>query len=245
MSDFPAFEKVEGAPASAFVLLCDHASNALPKEYGTLGLNPAQLTRHIGYDIGARDTALFLAKHLNCPLIMSTYSRLLIDPNRGADDPTLIMRLSDGAIVPGNARVDDIERNKRITRFHAPYHQAIAQTIEDKLAKGITPIIISLHSFTPVWKTTPRPWHYGVLYDQDKRLASRLMDALEQVQTAPVGDNEPYTGQLTGDTMNVHGSKRGLEHALIEVRNDLIDTKLKAELIATFLAKVLQSIESA
>ena len=158
MTKFTAVKTIPGTLDAGIIMLCDHASNALPPEYGTLGLAPEQLERHIAYDIGARDTALTMAQVLGCTLIMSCYSRLLIDPNRGADDPTLIMRLSDGAIVPGNADVDAVERQERIVRFHAPYHPPIRPAIDASLAHGIAPRLISLHSFTPRWKNFSRPW---------------------------------------------------------------------------------------
>ena len=125
------------------MILCDHASNALPPEYGDLGLPAEQFERHIAYDIGARAVVLGLAACLGATAILSCYSRLLIDPNRGMDDPTLIMRLSDGAVVPGNSRIDEAERQRRIARFHRPYHAAIAAEIEAMLSAGVTPLIVS------------------------------------------------------------------------------------------------------
>ena len=120
----PAFSPVEAVagPLDAGVLvICDHASNALPPDYGSLGLKREALARHIAYDIGAASLARALASRLNAPAVLSTFSRLLIDPNRGADDPTLVMRYSDGAIVPGNARIDAAEIARRRERFWAPY----------------------------------------------------------------------------------------------------------------------------
>ncbi len=163
-----------------------------------------------------------LAAALNAPAVLSTFSRLLIDPNRGADDPTLIMRLSDGAVLPGNANVDEAERARRIARFYAPYHAAIDAAIEAALATGVVPAIFSVHSFTPVWRGVPRPWHAGVLWDQDPRLAVPFIDALRADPALIVGDNEPYAGALLNDTMYQHATQRGLAHALVEVRQDLI-----------------------
>jgi predicted N-formylglutamate amidohydrolase len=156
------------------------------------------------------------------PAILSTFSRLLIDANRGEDDPTLIMRLSDGAVVPGNAGVDAAERERRIARFHAPYHAAIAAAIEESLALGAVPALVSIHSFTPVWRGRQRPWHAGVLWDRDPRLAAPLIAALAAEANLVVGDNEPYSGALVNDTLYRHGTRRGLAHALIEIRQDLI-----------------------
>lgn len=219
---YPAFTVVEGDPGCGLILLCDHAENRLPREYGDLGLPPGEFRRHIAFDPGAASLTRGLAAALNAPAVLSTFSRLLIDPNRGDDDPTLIMRLSDGAIVPGNAGVDEAERERRIARFHRPYHDAIDAAIDRALATGVVPALFSVHSFTPVWRGAPRPWHAGVLWDMDPRFAVPLIDALRADGGLIVGDNEPYAGALRGDTMYRHATRRGLAHALIEVRQDLI-----------------------
>lgn len=214
---------IVGGPADAgLVLLCDHARNALPAEYGTLGLPPAQLKRHIAYDIGAEAVTRHLAESLGAPAIHTHYSRLLIDPNRGADDPTLVMRLSDGAIVPGNRHLDAAEREKRIDRYYRPYHAAVDRVLDRCLKSGTTPVILSIHSFTESWKNVPRRWHAGILWDTDPRLAKPMLEALYAEGDIIVGDNEPYHGGLEGDTMWQHATARGLAHALIEVRQDLI-----------------------
>ena len=213
---------IAGAADAGLVLVCDHAGNAFPSGYGTLGLPEAQLKRHIAYDIGAEAITRHLAASLGAPAVMTHYSRLLIDPNRGADDPTLIMRLSDGAIVPGNRVVAPAERKKRIELYYRPYHDAISRVLDDCIATGIMPAILSIHSFTESWKMLPRPWHVGILWDTDPRMAKPLLDALFAEGDLIVGDNEPYHGGLEGDTMWQHGTSRGLAHALVEVRQDLI-----------------------
>jgi predicted N-formylglutamate amidohydrolase len=219
-----SFEEIAGNRGGGLLLLCDHASNRVPPEYGTLGLPTAELERHIAYDIGAAALTRELAARLDAPAVLSCFSRLLIDPNRGADDPTLIMRLSDGAVIPGNAGVDAAERERRLARFFRPYHARIAEALDDMLRSGRTPAILSIHSYTPVWKGTPRPWHAGVLWDRDPRLAVPLIEALRAEAGMHIGDNEPYDGALKNDTMYLHATSRGLPHALIEVRNDLIST---------------------
>ena len=216
------FTLVDGDVASGLVIVCDHADNRVPAEYGDLGLPAAEFTRHIAYDPGAAAVTRRLAARLGAPAVLSTFSRLLIDPNRGEDDPTLIMRLSDGAVVPGNAGVDGGERARRIARFHAPYHAAIDAAIVRAIAAGHVPAIFSVHSFTPVWRGVPRPWHAGVLWDADPRLAVPLIAALRADAALVVGDNEPYAGALFGDTLHRHATTRGLAHALIEIRQDLI-----------------------
>ncbi|SON57226.1 N-formylglutamate deformylase [Hartmannibacter diazotrophicus] len=221
----PAFEPVEvieGDLSRGLLLLCDHASNRLPPDYGDLGLPAAEFARHIAYDIGAAALTRALARGLGAPALMTTYSRLLIDPNRGEDDPTLLMRLSDGAVIPGNRYADAAERERRLQRFHRPYHLRIDAMLDEMLALGTVPVIIAIHSFTPFWKTFARPWHAGILWDRDPRLAVPLIQALESEAGLVVGDNEPYLGALKNDTMYRHGTMRGLAHALVEVRQDLI-----------------------
>jgi predicted N-formylglutamate amidohydrolase len=242
-----AFEVVAGPVAAGVIILADHASNAMPPEYGRLGLPDAELRRHIAYDIGVAPLTHQLAATLGCPAVLSRFSRLLIDPNRGDDDPTLVMRLSDGAIVPGNARVDGAEIAARQRRFALPYHDAVTGVIDRMLAGGITPVIVSVHSFTPAMKGRERPWHVGVLWDSDPRLPLPLLDALRQDSSLVVGDNEPYDGALEGDTMSRHCMARGLAHALIEVRQDLIgnasDAMMWGEKLASVLEPLLQNPE--
>ncbi|WP_368904974.1 N-formylglutamate amidohydrolase [Taklimakanibacter lacteus] len=222
------------------ILIADHARNALPKEYGSLGLAPQQFERHIAYDIGIEPVTRGLAGALGCPALLGAFSRLLIDPNRGADDPTLIMRVSDGAIIPGNAMIDDGEREKRIARFHRPYHAAITAEIDAALVMGIDPVLVSLHSFTPHWKGIARPWHAGILWDEDHRFAGYLLRALRADARLCIGDNEPYSGALEGDTLYTHGTRRGLRHGLIEIRQDLIARQSGVDEWISRLAPILE-----
>lgn len=217
-----SFEMLEGDPDGGFVVLVDHASNAIPAEYFNLGLPRSDFERHIAYDIGAGPLGRAIAERLRAPAILTRFSRLLIDPNRGEDDPTLIMRLSDGALVAGNRRIDAAERQRRLDRFYRPYHRAIARLLDSMLAEGPAPAILSIHSYTPHWKGDNRPWHAGILWDRDPRFAKPLLDGLRQEHGLRVGDNEPYLGSLKNDTMYRHGTARGLAHGLLEVRNDLI-----------------------
>jgi predicted N-formylglutamate amidohydrolase len=212
-----------GRADAGLILLCDHAGNALPPAYGTLGLPADQLKRHIAYDIGAGQVVRDLAAALDVPAVLTHYSRLLIDPNRGRDDPTQIMRLSDGAVIPGNRNLDDAEREQRSRLYYEPYHRAIDAVIDACAASGTTPAILSLHSFTESWKTVARPWHVGVLWDEkDMRLARPLLDHFYAEGDLIVGENEPYAGQLEGDCLWQHGTCRNLANAIIEIRQDLI-----------------------
>ncbi len=235
---------LEGRADAGLILLCDHAGNAIPPAYGILGLPADQLQRHIAYDIGAAQVTRSLAAALGVPALLTRYSRLLIDPNRGADDPTLIMRLSDGAVIPGNRHLDDAERERRTRLYYAPYHRAIDAVIDRCLATGVPPMLLSVHSFTESWKETPRPWHVGVLWDRDLRLAKPLLDGFYAEGDLIVGDNEPYSGQLEGDCLWVHATERGLINALIEIRQDLIRDLAGQEAWARRLCRIVRTIQS-
>lgn len=226
---YRAVEEIAGRADAGVLFICDHASNALPPEYGTLGLAASEFDRHIAYDIGAADVTRALAKRFNAPAVLSCFSRLLIDTNRGGDDPTLVMRISDGSIIPGNARVDEAEVDRRRSRFWQAYREAVGLKIDEMSAAGPLPAIVSMHSFTPVWRGVPRIWKVGLLWDLDKRLAVSLLGELVAAGHENVGDNEPYDGALVGDTMYEHGTRRGLAHVLIELRQDLIATREGAE----------------
>jgi predicted N-formylglutamate amidohydrolase len=234
-------EVIAGRDDAGVLFLCDHATNALPEPYGTLGLEPADLLRHIAYDIGAAWITRRLASVFQAPAVLSKFSRLLIDPNRGADDPTLVAKLSDRQIIPGNAAIDDDEIKARKNGFWQPYRQAITARIEAMLARGPAPIVISIHSFTPSWRGEARPWEVGVLWDSDPRLALPLIEALA-ADGLVIGDNEPYDGALVGDTLDEEVTRRGLAGLLIETRQDLIDTHDKAVPWADRLAHVLRPL---
>jgi predicted N-formylglutamate amidohydrolase len=240
--DFAPFEQIPGALDGGVLVVCDHAANALPLRYGNLGLRREALERHIAYDIGAAWLTRRLAQRLGAPAVLSTFSRLLIDANRGGDDPTLVMRVSDGDLVPGNAKVDAKEIERRKALYWAPYRSAIEATVEAMVASGEPPAILSIHSFTPHWRGQARPWKVGVLWDGDSRLPAPLIRALgaePDIGPDAVGDNEPYKGGLPGDTINAVTTARGLANALIELRQDLIGECAAAEAWADRLARIV------
>jgi predicted N-formylglutamate amidohydrolase len=242
---FVPVERIDGALDAGAIVICDHAANGLPAEYRGLGLTEATLGRHIAYDIGAAWLTRRLAARLGAPAVLSTFSRLLIDPNRGADDPTLVMRLSDGAIVPGNAQADAAEAARRLARYWTPYRDAVAETVDAMAATGVAPAVVSIHSFTPLWRGAARPWKVGVLWDRDPRLPAPLLRALAaeaDLAPAEIGDNEPYDGALQGDVIDDIATARGLANALIEVRQDLIGAREDAEAWADRLARLLKPI---
>jgi len=238
---FDPVERIAGRLDSGVLFLCDHASNALPAPYATLGLGADVLEQHIAYDIGAAFITRRLAELFEAPALLTRFSRLLIDANRGADDPTLVMRLSDGKIVPGNARVTAEEIARRQELFRRPYREAIGATIEAMTATGPLPAVVSLHSFTPVWRSRSRPWEVGILWDRDPRFALPLMAALAENGLA-VGDNEPYDGALVGDTLDEEITRRGLAGLLIETRQDLVATEVDARSWADRLAGCLRPV---
>ncbi|PRD43913.1 N-formylglutamate amidohydrolase [Phyllobacterium phragmitis] len=242
---FSPVHHVEGDNSQGLLLIADHARRDLPPEYGSLGLAAEQFERHIAYDIGVETLTRSLAERLGIPAVLGGFSRLLIDPNRGEDDPTLIMRLSDGAVIPGNHPLSEAEREKRLSQFYRPYDAAIADAIRKIVtATGKPPLVVSIHSFTPFWKTRRRPWHVSLLWDSDPRAVEPLLESLRADPALVVGDNEPYDGALRNDTMFRHCITAGYAHALIEVRQDLIADPAGAEAWAERLAPMLAAVNA-
>lgn len=181
MESFQPVERLLAPPGATgrLLLICDHARNAVPPEIGDLGVPAVDMERHIAWDVGARGVTRGLAARLGAPAVLSTYSRLVIDPNRGEDDPTLVMRLYDGTIIPGNRRIEEAEIARRIAAYHRPYHAAIDAEIDRIAAAGAAPALVSIHSFTPQLRgRPPRPWHVGLLWDRDDRLLRPMMRRL-------------------------------------------------------------------
>ena len=220
------------------IVICDHASNHVPTAVagGDLGLPAADMNRHIAYDIGAKGVSVALGEALDAPVICSNFSRLVIDPNRGEDDPTLLMRLYDGTMIPANRHADEAELQARLDLCYRPYHRALGQLVTARK----NPIIISIHSFTPQLRGRPkRPWHIGILSNHDRRLSDPLLEALIQHSDIVTGDNVPYSGALKNDTMDQHALGPGHLHTLIEIRNDLIETEAGQQEWADRLAPVV------
>lgn len=215
-----AFEILGEQRAGAWLVTCDHATNRVPDWLGgSLGIPQGDMNRHIAFDPGARGVALALGELLDSPVICSDFSRLVIDPNRGEDDPTLVMKLYDGTVIPGNRMVGREEIERRLSRLYRPYHRAYADLVQDRA-------IVAIHSFTPCLRgRSPRPWHVGVLYSHvDARLSRALIDRLRHEPHICLGDNEPYSGHLPGDAIDRHALQHGRHNTLIELRNDLIAT---------------------
>ena len=236
----PAYE-IEGADRPGrWLVTCDHATNHVPDWVagGDLGLPAADMGRHIAYDIGAAGVTRHLAALLDSPTILSRFSRLVIDPNRGEDDPTLLMRLYDGTIIPANRHAGPQDLAERLDRLYRPYHDAYA----DLAAKMQRPAIRAIHSFTPRLRSrAPRPWEVGVLFAHDDRLAKPFIAAC-RAQGWCTGENEPYAGHLPGDAIDRHALQHGRPNVLIELRQDLIADQAGQMAWADRLAPILQSV---
>lgn len=226
---------------SRWVITVDHATNTIPAEVngGDLGISDADMNRHIAYDIGAKGVALELGALLDAPVICSNFSRLVIDPNRGEIDPTLIMRLYDGTLIPANADIDDTEEARRIEAYYRPYHAAVARVLADRE----DPIVLAMHSFSPQLRGKPkRPWDVAILhadgYDS-RNFGPHVVERLARETDLTVGDNEPYFGHLPGDAVDRHAVTPGLVNCLIEVRQDLISDEAGQSHWAKRLAPVL------
>ena len=230
---------------SRWLVTCDHAANTVPDfvNGGCLGISPEDLNRHIAYDVGAAGLTTALAEALNGPAILSNFSRLVIDPNRGEDDPTLLMKLYDGTIIPGNRHAGAEELEARKAAMYRPYHAAYAGLA----GRRSDTVICAVHSFTPQLRGRPhRPWHVGILYSHlDERLALPLIARLRQEPDLCIGDNEPYSGHLPGDAIDRHALKPGRPNILIELRNDLIGTEAEQVKWAKRLAPILEEVLAA
>ncbi|WP_207779438.1 N-formylglutamate amidohydrolase [Zavarzinia aquatilis] len=225
---------------SPFVLLCEHASRHIPVEYNNLGLPEAEVRRHIGWDIGAAEVAARLSDLLDAPLFLAGYSRLLIDLNRPLHSAGLIPARSEATDIPGNLNLDPAERKRRIEHIFAPFHDRVAAMLEHRLARGVPTILVTVHSFTPVYLGEARPWHAGILFDRSAAFATRLIDRLSREPGLVVAGNQPYRITMDEDyAIPRHGQDRGLDAVLIEIRNDRIATPEGAQQWAERLARAL------
>jgi predicted N-formylglutamate amidohydrolase len=243
--DEPAAARVLNADgAGSAVLVCDHASNRLPRRLGTLGLAPADLEDHIAWDPGAAQVARRLSGHLDAPLVLSGYSRLAIDCNRPLDSAESIAERSAGVRVPGNRALTPEERAVRVDELFRPYHEAISGLLDRRA--GRPSLLLSIHSFTPELDGQRRPWNIAISYGRDHRLAALLLKALRADGELVVGDNEPYPVDDAIDyTIPVHGEARGLPHVLVEIRQDGIATPAGAAEWARLLAAAYAQVEPA
>ena len=209
---------------SDFVVICEHAGRRIPEALGNLGLQDADLTRHIAWDIGARDIAIALADRLDAPLFMQRYSRLVCDCNRQPDVDSFIPRISEATIIPGNSALSESDRAARISGIFQPFHDTVSKALDQRSANGQVTFMVTIHSFTPVFNGVSRPWEIGVLYNRDKTLSPAMLGILQADTEHCVGDNQPYSvGDDTDYTIPVFGEARGIPCVEIEIRNDLTE----------------------
>lgn len=239
--DVPPFTWCNPKGMAPVIFFCDHAGRAFPKSLGQLGLAPEHSDRHIVWDIGIADLARHLAGKMDAPALLANYSRLVIDCNRHLDDPTSIAQVSDDTFIPGNQHLKEEDKALRAREIFEPYHQELGRKIEERLS--VQPAILSLHSFTPYMGGFARPWHIGILWNKDDRLVKPLLKALAEEGDLCIGDNEPYSGRdRHGYSIEFHAEQRGLPHVLLEIRQDLIDTREKAKRWGDRLYKILGKI---
>lgn len=238
------FELLNPAGASPWLFVVDHAGQAIPRALGDLGLPAGEIDRHIGWDIGIAGVARHLAATMDAWTILQAYSRLVIDCNRPLGSPTLVVAASDGTAVPGNAALASAARDVRVQEIFAPYHARIVQALDARTAAARPTLLVTLHSFTPAMGGVARPWHCGVLYHRDTRLAHALRDALQAEGDLVVGDNQPYAVTDTSDyAIPVHGEARGLPHVELEIRQDLIADDAGQRMWAQRLSRLLHALE--
>ncbi len=223
------------------ILICEHASNYIPPEYDNLGLEKDFLDQHIAWDIGMEQLTRQLSVRLDAPAIIATFSRLLIDPNREEDHPTLILGMSGEVIIPGNQNLPAKEIDKRKNYFYHAFHDRADELVKDKVMAGHVPLICGMHSFTPRMGGFQRPWHAGMLWNRDPRLAHALINSLT-ARGYLVGDNVPYSGRDLFFTMNRHGDDHGVPHVTIEIRQDGVDSPAGIDNWTDILAEDLNII---
>lgn len=215
-----AFILVNGSGASPYVLVCEHASNRVPKQLANLGLSAEDLQRHIAWDIGAEGVSRLLSRLLDAPLVLQRYSRLVYDCNRPPDSAAAMPEISETTVIPGNKPLSAADKMKRVEAIYQPFHERLAHMLDQRACEGRATSLVTIHSFTKVYRGKERAVELGILFDRDARIADKLIKAFPNVD---VRLNEPY-GPNDGvmHTLNLHAAPRGLKSVMIEIRNDLI-----------------------
>ena len=243
--DVPPVREYNDSGRSSFLLTCDHYGRLIPGALGDLGLPEDDLKRHIAWDIGIAGVAEMLSKHLDAHLIVQRYSRLVIDCNRPPNVASSIPVLSEATAIPGNEGITREATELRRAQIFDPYHRRIDGVIEQRRQRNMPTILVSLHSFTPVYVGLARPWHIGTLYQRDKVLPPLLLQLLRSEPDLVVGDNEPYAvSDETDYTIPVHAEARGLMNTGIEIRQDLISDSAGEKEWADRLARIFDEIET-
>ena len=237
---FVVLEEHGRAPA---LVVCDHASRAFPRSLDRLGLPELPSWQHIAWDIGAGELARGLAHALDAPAVLAGYSRLVVDCNRSPDDVEAFRKESDGWTVPGNQHLTTDDRHLRLASFFDPYHECIEAALGGFRGRGIVPLLVAVHSFSPTLAGNTRPWHAGVLWDRDEANAQRLLAGLRAEKGLVIGDNEPYSGKHPANyTIDHHAKAHGLPHVCIEVRQDLLSSPAGIERWVRLLARIVGGI---
>jgi predicted N-formylglutamate amidohydrolase len=243
--DIPPVHEANAEGASPFLLIADHYGRVLPRGLGDLGVVEGELKRHIAWDIGIAGVTERLAKRLDAHLVAQRYSRLVIDCNRPPAAVSSIPVISEDTAIPRNEGISEHERDARRREIFEPYHHRIDAVINGRLHDKRSTVLVSLHSFTPVYAGVARPWHIGALYNRDTVLPHLLLKHLRAESDLVVGDNEPYAvSDLTDYTIPVHGEARGLINTGIEIRQDLITDQSGQQQWAERLATILAEIEA-
>jgi predicted N-formylglutamate amidohydrolase len=237
---FVVLEEHGLAPA---LVVCDHASRAFPRALARLGLPELPSWQHIAWDIGAGELARGLAHALDAPAVLAGYSRLVVDCNRSPDDEEAFRKESDGWTIPGNQSLTDDDRRVRLASFFDPYHGCIEAMVRGFRSRGVVPMLIAVHSFSPALAGNTRPWHAGVLWDRDEANALRLLHRLRAQKGLLIGDNEPYSGKHPANyTIDHHAKAHGLPHVCLEVRQDLLSSPAGIERWVRLLARMIGEI---
>ncbi len=249
--DPPVYDLLNPSGSSSLMIACDHGGNSLPIDEPGLVADPKLMELHIAYDIGARQVAKLLSEKFDAVALIANFSRLLVDLNRYPGDPAQMPLVSDGHRIPGNEGLDQQRLDARLNQYFFPYHQQHAGLVEQMKNRFVQPLILSIHSFTPRMQGKPRPWHFGVLWDEDESLAMKLIAALtERVNKEQpplvIGDNQPYSAfEPKGYAITEHAAKKGVEMALIEIRQDLLlssgGREWAAEIIYDSISPLLNS----
>ena len=243
--DPPPFESINESGRAEVLFVCDHASNILPSSYGTLGLDPEYLDRHIAFDIGAADVTRRMSQALDAPAVLSGYSRLLIDCNRQPGHVTSIPEISDNVEIPFNRALSEEEVAHRQATYFQPFHGAVERSLEQFSVRGVIPAYVAMHSFTPTMNGYKRPWHIGILWNEDPRLAEPLIEVLSAWPGIVVGENQPYSGRdPEGYSIHTHGGDRGIPNVLIEIRQDLVDANHGVEMWSARIGQAVSRVVS-
>jgi predicted N-formylglutamate amidohydrolase len=228
----PVVRVVNPKGKGKYVIVCDHASNRVPKALNNLGLSKADLKKHIAWDPGTEDIALHMSGRMDATAVIAGYSRLVVDLNRGDDHPEVMRAASDHVLIPGNMGLTAAQRRQRLDTFFRPYHDEIARALRRFTARGVAPVLISIHSFTPEMDGFKRPWHIGVLWNRQEKIARALVKNLRRNNPdLVIGENEPYSLKATNflkNTISTHAERKGLPYVIVEFRQDLVATRKKA-----------------